>query len=126
MVQKVHSKMHSVAYTNTHHDVLDLVNHGMVKNTKTWICWKRNITFLINKKVLNLCLRWCILRSYHFLVEVTFNHYGLKFVASNPIPITNINAIYYQYVKVKPGWKISLTCGNHMPKTFFLVACGMP
>ena len=23
--------------TNTHHDVTDLVNHGIVKNTKTWI-----------------------------------------------------------------------------------------
>ena len=23
--------------TNTHHGITDLVNHGMVKNTKTWI-----------------------------------------------------------------------------------------
>ena len=26
--------MHLVSYTNTHRDVTDLVNHGMVKNTK--------------------------------------------------------------------------------------------
>ena len=26
--------MHFVSCTNTHHDVADLVNHGMVKNTK--------------------------------------------------------------------------------------------
>ena len=49
-----------------------LVNHGMVKNTKAWISWERKITFLRNKKNLNLCLRWHILRSYHFVVEVTF------------------------------------------------------
>ena len=30
-----YSKIHLVSCTNTHHDVTDLVNHGMVKNTKT-------------------------------------------------------------------------------------------
>ena len=72
MVQKIYSKMYPILCTNTHHDVTDLVNHGMVKNTKTWISWKRNIIFLRNKKILNLCLRWYILRSYRFLAEVTF------------------------------------------------------
>ena len=50
----------------------DSANHGMVKNTKTWISWKRKIIFLRNKKILKLCLRWHILRSYGFAVEVTF------------------------------------------------------
>ena len=27
--------MHRVSCCNTHHDVTDLVNHGMVENTKT-------------------------------------------------------------------------------------------
>ena len=27
--------MHPVSCTNTHHDVTDLVNHGIVENTKT-------------------------------------------------------------------------------------------
>ena len=45
----------------------------MVKNTKTWIFWEFNITFLWNKKILNLCLRWHNLRSYCFAVQVTFN-----------------------------------------------------
>ena len=31
----LYSKMHLVSHTNTHPDVTDLVNHGMVKNTKT-------------------------------------------------------------------------------------------
>ena len=76
MVQKIYLKMHPISCTNTHCDVTDLVNHGMVKNTKTWISWERNITVLQNKKILNLCLRWHILRSYHFVVEVTFKlHY---------------------------------------------------
>ena len=26
--------MHSISSTNTHHDVIDLVNHDIVKNTK--------------------------------------------------------------------------------------------
>ena len=72
VVQKIYSKIHPVSCTNTHHDVTDLVNHGMVKNTKTWISWERNIIFLWNKKILNLWLRWHILRSYRFVAEVTF------------------------------------------------------
>ena len=47
--------MHAVSCTNTHHDIIDLVNHGMVKNTKNWIPWERNVTFLRNNKILNLC-----------------------------------------------------------------------
>ena len=54
--------------------VNDLVNHGMVKNTKTWISRERNITFLKNKKILKLCLRWHILRNYRFVAQVTFNN----------------------------------------------------
>ena len=72
MVQNIYSKIHLVLYTNIHHDVTDLLNHGIVKNTKTWISWKQNIIFLQNKKILNLCFRWYILRIYHFLAEVTF------------------------------------------------------
>ena len=73
VVQKIYSKMHHVSCTNTHPDVTDLVNHEMVKNTKTWISWERNIIFLRNKKFLNLCFRWQILRKYCFVAEVTFN-----------------------------------------------------
>ena len=72
VVQKIYSKMHLVSCTNTHCDVTDLVNHGMVKNTKTWISWERNIIFLRNKKVLNLYFRWYILKSYRFVPDVTF------------------------------------------------------
>ena len=64
VVQKIYSKMQPVLCTNTHHDVTDLVNHGMVKNTKTWKSWERNKTFLRNKKILNAFLIWHILRSY--------------------------------------------------------------
>ena len=66
-------KMHPVSCTNTHRDVTDLVNHVMVNDTKTWISQEQNITFLWNKKILNLCLRWHILRSYRFAAEVTYN-----------------------------------------------------
>ena len=56
----------------TNHDVTDLVNHGMIKKIETWISWEQNITFLQNKKILGLGLRWHILRSYCFVAEVTF------------------------------------------------------
>ena len=52
VVQKIYLKMHPASCTNTH-DVTDLLNHGMVKNTKTWISWEWNITFLWNEKALN-------------------------------------------------------------------------
>ena len=74
MVQKIYSKTHPVSCAYIHHDVTDLVNQGMVKNTKTWISWKWNITFLRNKKILNLCHRWHILRSFRFVGEATFKH----------------------------------------------------
>ena len=64
--------MDPVSCFNTHRDVTDLVNHGLVKNTKTSISWERNKTFLRNKKNLNLCLTGNILRSYCFLAEVIF------------------------------------------------------
>ena len=63
----------TVLRTNTHPDVTDLINHGMVKNTRTYISWEPNITFQRNKKILNLCLRWYILRSYRFAFYHAFS-----------------------------------------------------
>ena len=45
--------MRPVSCTSTHQDVTDLVNHGMVNNTKTETSREWNITFLSNKKSLN-------------------------------------------------------------------------
>ena len=39
--------------------------------------WERNINFVRKKKILNLCLKWYILRSYHFVAEVTFKRLQL-------------------------------------------------
>ena len=50
---------------------------------KTWITWKRNITFLQNNKILNLCLRWHILRSYHFVTEATFKGHTQRMERNN-------------------------------------------
>ena len=72
MVQKIYIKMQSVSCSNIHHDVTVLVNHGIIKNIKTWMSWRWNITFLQNKKILNLCHRCHILKSYRFVAEVTF------------------------------------------------------
>ena len=69
--QKIYSKMYIVSYTVILIVTSDSVNHRMAINTKTWITWERNIIFLWSKKILNLCLRWHILRSYRFVAEVT-------------------------------------------------------
>ena len=79
LLLKIYSKISSISCTNIYHDATDLVNQGMVKNTKAWISWERNITFLQNKKFCNLCLRWHILRSYHFVAEVNFNNSWFTF-----------------------------------------------
>ena len=76
-------KMPLLSYTNTHHDVADVVNYGMVKNSTIWISWEWNITFLQNKKILNMCLIWNILRSYCFVaLHIDWHHYKwfLKFL----------------------------------------------
>ena len=49
--------MHPISCTNTHHDFPDLVNHEMVKNTKTRISCERSITFPQYKEILNLYLK---------------------------------------------------------------------
>ena len=76
VVQKIHSKVYLVSCTNTHHDVTGFVNLGIVKNTKTWISW--DWIFLRNNKILNLGLRWYILRGYCFIAEITFKEDGLN------------------------------------------------
>ena len=64
--------MHPVSYTNTHYNVTDLVNDGVVTNTKTLKSWEWNITFLWNKKILNLW--WHILRSHGFVEGVNLKN----------------------------------------------------
>ena len=43
--------MHLVSCTNTHCDVTDFVDLGMVKNTETWISWQQKITIPRNKEL---------------------------------------------------------------------------
>ena len=99
VVQKKSSKMYLVSFTNSHCDVTDTVIHGMVKNTKPWISWERNISFLWNQKILNLCHRWHNLRSYCFVAEVTFNK-------NNSI----LNVAHL-------GWETKKTFQSRLPKT---------
>ena len=76
----------------------DLRNCGMVKNIKTWISWERNISFLRNKKFINLCLSWHILISYRSIAEVTFNRF-LFFVVLSSINFL-LNFSFSQAYKV--------------------------
>ena len=47
-----------LSYTNTHHDIIILVNYGLVKNRKARISGERNIYFFL------ICASDNILRSY--------------------------------------------------------------
>ena len=38
--------MHHGSYTNINHDITDMKNQRMVKNTRTSISCKQNVTFL--------------------------------------------------------------------------------
>ena len=48
-VQNIYSKTHPFSCTNTHHDVTDLVNHGMVKNIKKNILRMEQLFYEIKK-----------------------------------------------------------------------------
>ena len=97
--------MHLVSCTNTHHDITDLVNHGMVKNTKTWISWEQNILFLQNKNMLSLCIRLHILQSYSFVADVTFkvNHFAN---ATNLLDFSKSVSKLYKYVNLEKYQKL--------------------
>ena len=70
----------------------------MFKNTKTCISWEQNIISLQNKKILNLCFRWHILRSYHFVAEVTFKN--LSAVDELLYSSRNIEAVQEQMIQI--------------------------
>ena len=57
---------------NTYHDVTDSVDLGMLKNAKSRKSSEPKVTFLQNKTILNLCLKWFISRNYCSVAEVTF------------------------------------------------------
>ena len=55
---------------------------------------EQNIFFPQNKKILNLCLGWYILRGYHFEAKVTFNDQIVdRFLYKNYI----VNGLKYSY-----------------------------
>ena len=65
--------MHPVSCTNTNHDVTDLVNERMVKNTKTLISSEGNIPFLRNKIFFKGYLRYKMITSQNVPSEVSQN-----------------------------------------------------
>ena len=123
VVQNIYSKMHLVSCTNTHRDVTYLVNHGMVKNIKSWISWERNIIFLGNKKFLSLCLRWHIWRSYCFVAEVTFkvsgnsHRYGTCWSVTKYLNIPIFRNQKYGYFSIRASAIRSWNYAQDMLKT---------
>ena len=59
---------------------------GWLKREKLEYFENENLFFLRNEKLLNLCLRWHILRSYRFLAEVTFKN--TLFMCKNKVQST--------------------------------------
>ena len=80
--------------------VLILVVTSLIWSIMEWLKiqkleWERNIIFLRNKKILNLCCRWHILRSYRFVAEVTFKTQDLrKYQESAQFSCQNENFVY--------------------------------
>ena len=68
-------QMHPVLRTNTYHDVTDLVNDWMLRNTKIWISWERKIT--TTKKKFLICTVDDIL--WEVVKELTFNSRAFKY-----------------------------------------------
>ena len=99
----------TLSLVHTHHDMTDLENHRMVKNTKSWTSRERNITFLWSKKILNLCLRWRIFRSYCFVEEVTFNSQN----------VLSVIKVFCQFF-LKGLLIYKNICWQNPAKTFFL------
>ena len=107
--------MQPVSCTNTHH-VTDLVNHGMVKNTKTWIPreWD-SLSTKFEKMLINLCLRWHILRSYRFVGEITFKVYAIiNCLNENLIAHSRVNTgcFQHQYTDFGHTWAGIWACPN--------------
>ena len=125
MVQNLYSKMHLASCTNTHHDVTNLINHEMVKNSNTWISEERNITFLQNKEILNLWRRWHIWRSYHFVVEIAFNCYTHRMEKIIEFPDAELYAESFEEIFIKIKYSRSSLdpenscCGHQQPYIFF-------
>ena len=77
---KKYIQKYTVSCTNTHHDITDLANHGMVENTKPWISWEQNIEFLWNKEILNLCLRWHIFEKLLFYSRGSISNSFINYI----------------------------------------------
>ena len=95
----------------------------MVKNTKTWISWEQNIVFLRNTKILNLCFRWHILRSYRFEAEVTFKQIIFINVFKKRVKYQSFKKNFQKLVKVKLDdnflWDLFLLFVNRNNICFF-------
>ena len=77
--------MHSDSCTNTHHDFTDLINHGMVKNIKTFNILRTENNFSMKQKNSSSVPQMTHLRGYRFAVEVTFNKHSCIFFLARAI-----------------------------------------
>ena len=115
VVQKIYWKIHPVSHTNTHHHILDLENHGMVKITKTWMYWEQNRTELFYKitfltctsddtcwENIILCWRWLLTAEAPDIVLVSFL-LTLMYLTHWPSGV-----LFADYEHENAGWNILL------------------
>ena len=60
---------------------------GIFKNTKTWISWE-----------FSMCLKWHILRNYHFVAEITFMNWIQKTLDAMIGEKQKLLKIHYFYI----------------------------
>ena len=102
-------------------DVTDLIRYELVKITKTWIPWERNITFLQKKKFI-ICASdyecWDILRSYRFIVELT------EYCFSYTPPILLLSFYIRFTYSIFCRWlRISSKSGKHSSNFSYIEGC---
>ena len=93
-------------------DVTDFVNCGMVKNTKNLISRVWSITSSRNENILNLYLRWHILRSIFFVMEITLNHRQILRMKK----YFSVKSLFSVLTQTRNNLKPTETIWNH-PKT---------
>ena len=99
----------------------------MVKNTKTWMSWKQKIIFLRNGKIIQLCLRWHILRSCHFASDVPLNCLWLAesifYMAHLPLSGHQLQWTYNYWVFYVHSFSMPKTSQSCLTQSIYHISC---
>ena len=65
-IKETYVNLYSPSWANTRYGVINFGIDGMVSNIKKWLAQEWNTSFPWNLKIVKLCLKNYIFRSYHF------------------------------------------------------------